>query len=1039
MNDGRPPVLLEQKFHEQYQGSLLYVADDDHAQLQGKLLLNSTTERLLARLQPTITTARNEDDDRDGPGVDQATEPLLVEEEEEDDDDDGNGDDGDNLDLNEDDDDDDDDTLELAIPNARSIDDNHVEEDPTETEKSHKKDKDSAASTTKCTCDHPYNCQCGNRPPRPSKGHKWDPETQAWGGKGHKQKAAPRRRDATPKELSDLQRVVGMVDLIRSALRDIATFRNRDVVQSNNKSSKKERRKNHNQIRLQALEHQRNRLHKQKIEQERSAVSTTSSQNAEDQQMERDVSTDAKSAEEENGDKVEDDGNAEEEGEEGDEETFEDPWIRMIRAINSLAIVTPILLDMFLHPFRNNKDIQIRDTHLNQKRKRRAAMCWLFGESVYDICTNANCKTMYRELCELFWMVGAVDVDYEEASIRASWRPALDQIMTSLCQATFSSSMASANATASTQATARHPLSSLCNDDTNLGQLNETTLLLDEKWGLKEEVQSSEQKKIAKDYQRSISKLHERILELLARRFKQDELRLSVYGSCLSNLSLGKGSDVDMSLYLSSIDRIQNNFENGNSSADRYDRQRKNTVFNVCRKLESCWDFCKMTPIAHARVPVIKGTWTNAKNPYSTDGSIDFDICLLNDIAVVNSSLILEYCNVDERVPLLCKAIKKWAKGNYVSSAADSTLSSYAWTNMVLVFLKNIAFVPDLQSPDLAKLANVAPSEKNPWHHINNLDTFYLKWEEAGKVWTQPEIFKDVSVTALIFGFFEFYSPGSRSDHSSPFLLLGLQQPSAGAQNPRTVFRKCTWFWAVEDPFETFNSHCPHDLASHADENGAARILRCLRRTHDVLKEAICNGEATASLEWPSCAIFEQKNDKQQQKGQKKGDGNGSNRRGNQNKKGQASKQGGLKGGGGVGFEDGNGNGGKQNGGKVQEKQEQRRTQPRNRNNRGRKNPKPRNNQQSNPKNGPTPKPEGDPSTKPANEGEESKNGKQPTKPPVTAKRPAKNNRRFDHKVQRGKNNNSEGGANVSQKNGSKKERKSGGQSGGSNSEKKED
>ena len=42
----------------------------------------------------------------------------------------------------------------------------------------------------KCTCDHPYNCSCGNRPPRPSKGHKWDAELQQWGGKGHKQKGA---------------------------------------------------------------------------------------------------------------------------------------------------------------------------------------------------------------------------------------------------------------------------------------------------------------------------------------------------------------------------------------------------------------------------------------------------------------------------------------------------------------------------------------------------------------------------------------------------------------------------------------------------------------------------------------------------------------------------------------------------------------------------------------------------------------------------------------------------------------------------------
>lgn len=42
----------------------------------------------------------------------------------------------------------------------------------------------------KCPCEHPFVCHCGHRPPRPSKGHKWDTETQQWGGKGHKQKGA---------------------------------------------------------------------------------------------------------------------------------------------------------------------------------------------------------------------------------------------------------------------------------------------------------------------------------------------------------------------------------------------------------------------------------------------------------------------------------------------------------------------------------------------------------------------------------------------------------------------------------------------------------------------------------------------------------------------------------------------------------------------------------------------------------------------------------------------------------------------------------
>ena len=54
--------------------------------------------------------------------------------------------------------------------------------------KSKKGSSKATAAAPKCTCDHPFKCDCGNRPERPSKGHKWDSETQEWGGKGHKQK-----------------------------------------------------------------------------------------------------------------------------------------------------------------------------------------------------------------------------------------------------------------------------------------------------------------------------------------------------------------------------------------------------------------------------------------------------------------------------------------------------------------------------------------------------------------------------------------------------------------------------------------------------------------------------------------------------------------------------------------------------------------------------------------------------------------------------------------------------------------------------------
>jgi len=75
--------------------------------------------------------------------------------------------------------------------------------------KNNNKGRGSSASTAikQCDCDHPFECKCGLRPPRPSRGHKWDVEAKTWGGKGHKQKggsgqAAP----SAPVELRETEK-----------------------------------------------------------------------------------------------------------------------------------------------------------------------------------------------------------------------------------------------------------------------------------------------------------------------------------------------------------------------------------------------------------------------------------------------------------------------------------------------------------------------------------------------------------------------------------------------------------------------------------------------------------------------------------------------------------------------------------------------------------------------------------------------------------------------------------------------------------------
>ena len=46
----------------------------------------------------------------------------------------------------------------------------------------------------------------------------------------------------------------------------------------------------------------------------------------------------------------------------------------------------------------------------------------------------------------------------------------------------------------------------------------------------------------------------------------------------------------------------------------------------------------------------------------------------------------------------------------------------------------------------------------NYWHNVNNLDTCTAKWKEVGEAhaWAMPLEFEDMSLSVLLFGFFEY-------------------------------------------------------------------------------------------------------------------------------------------------------------------------------------------------------------------------------------------------------------------------------------------
>uniref|UniRef100_A0A1I7XBN5 Hira domain-containing protein n=1 Tax=Heterorhabditis bacteriophora TaxID=37862 RepID=A0A1I7XBN5_HETBA len=70
---------------------------------------------------------------------------------------------------------------------------------------------------------------------------------------------------------------------------------------------------------------------------------------------------------------------------------------------------------------------------------------------------------------------------------------------------------------------------------------------------------------------------------------------------------------------------------------------------------------------------------------------IEADISYSNDLAIHNTNLLRQYCRWDEiRLPTLGVWIKKWAKRCGIGDASKGSLSSYAWTVMLIHYLQRI-------------------------------------------------------------------------------------------------------------------------------------------------------------------------------------------------------------------------------------------------------------------------------------------------------------------------------------------------------------
>lgn len=153
--------------------------------------------------------------------------------------------------------------------------------------------------------------------------------------------------------------------------------------------------------------------------------------------------------------------------------------------------------------------------------------------------------------------------------------------------------------------------------------------------------------------------------------------KLQLFGSSKNGFGF-RQSDLDICMMLEDRDSIDD---------DDYIR----IIESLARQLRKHSGLKNILPITTAKVPIVKF--------YHVQTGLEGDISLYNTLALHNTHLLASYAAIDKRVKILCYVMKVFAKMCDIGDASRGSLSSYAYTLMVLFYLqqRNPPVIPVLQ------------------------------------------------------------------------------------------------------------------------------------------------------------------------------------------------------------------------------------------------------------------------------------------------------------------------------------------------------
>uniref|UniRef100_A0A670JKV7 RNA uridylyltransferase n=1 Tax=Podarcis muralis TaxID=64176 RepID=A0A670JKV7_PODMU len=204
-------------------------------------------------------------------------------------------------------------------------------------------------------------------------------------------------------------------------------------------------------------------------------------------------------------------------------------------------------------------------------------------------------------------------------------------------------------------------------------------------------------------------------------------------------------------------------------------------IEELARVLKKHSGLRNILPITTAKVPIVKF--------FHVRSGLEVDISLYNTLALHNTRLLSSYAAIDPRVKYLCYTMKVFTKMCDIGDASRGSLSSYAYTLMVLYFLqqRNPPVIPVLQE--------IYQEPKKPEILVDGWNVYFFdKTDELPAVW--PDFGKNKeSIGELWLGLLRFYT--EEFDFKEHVICIR-------RKSLLTTFKK-QWtskYIVIEDPFD---------------------------------------------------------------------------------------------------------------------------------------------------------------------------------------------------------------------------------------------